>query len=108
MMAVYVLSEVEILDHELMETYRKRAAASIEKYGGRYLVRGGASELMEGGPSPKALVLVEFPSMTIAKEWYHSPEYAEALKVRERALERRLIFVEGAHLATSTAGFRQQ
>ena len=56
-MAVYVLSEVEILDHELMEAYRKRAAASIEKYGGRYLVRGGASELMEGGPSPKALVL---------------------------------------------------
>jgi uncharacterized protein (DUF1330 family) len=90
-----VISEVDILDHEAIDTYRRLAAASIGRYGGRYLVRGGSSELVEGQPSPKNLIIVEFPTMEIAKEWYRSPEYAEALKVRERALDRRLVFVQG-------------
>ena len=94
-MAAYVISEVEILDHEAANAYRRLAADSIGRYGGRYLVRGGASELIEGQPSPKNLIIVEFPTMEIAKEWYGSPEYAEALRVREKALDRRLVFVQG-------------
>jgi uncharacterized protein (DUF1330 family) len=61
-------------------------------YGGRYLVRAGAADLVEGGPPPKTIVIVEFPTMERLREWYASPEYAEALKVRESALQRRLIF----------------
>ena len=94
-MAAYVISEVEPRDRAAMETYRALAAQSIAQYGGRYIVRGGAAELVEGGPSLKTLVIVEFPSMTRAREWYASAEYAEALKVRQTALERRLVFVEG-------------
>ncbi len=94
-MTAYVISEVEYLDRGRVETYRKLAADSVAAYGGRYLVRGGASELVEGGPPPKLLVIVEFPSMARAKEWYASPAYAEALAVRKDALDRRLIFVEG-------------
>jgi uncharacterized protein (DUF1330 family) len=86
---------VEILDHHLIDSYRSLAANSISKYGGRYLVRGGASELVEGLSSPKGIIIVEFPSMEIARAWYRSAEYSEALRVRERALERRLIFVQG-------------
>jgi uncharacterized protein (DUF1330 family) len=71
------------------------AAASIAKYGGRYLVRGGASELVEGGPASNMLIIVEFPTMEAAKDWYKSPEYAQALKVRATALDRRLVFVRG-------------
>jgi uncharacterized protein (DUF1330 family) len=93
--AAYVISEVEFLDSEAVDTYRRLAADSIRRYGGRYLVRGGPSELVEGQPPPKNLIVVEFPTMEIAKEWYRSPEYAEALKVREKALNRRLIFVQG-------------
>jgi uncharacterized protein (DUF1330 family) len=93
--AAYVISEVEFLDREAVGVYRQLAAASIEKYGGRYLVRGGASELAEGQPAPKNLIIVEFPTMEVAKNWYGSSEYAEALKVREKALDRRLIFVQG-------------
>jgi uncharacterized protein (DUF1330 family) len=93
--AAYVISEVEFLDHEAAGAYRRLAADTIEKYGGRYLVRGGPSEHVEGHPSPKAIVIVEFPTMEIAKEWYNSSEYGEALKVRERALDRRLVFVQG-------------
>jgi uncharacterized protein (DUF1330 family) len=94
-MPAYVISEVEARDPAAMAQYRVLAQASIAQYGGRYVVRGGASELVEGTPPPKTIVIVEFPSMARAKEWYASREYAEALQVRRTALERRLIFVEG-------------
>jgi uncharacterized protein (DUF1330 family) len=94
-MPAYVISEVEVRDHEAIERYRTLAAQSIAQYDGRYLVRGGAAELVEGGPALKTLVIVEFPSMARAREWYASSEYAEALKLRRTALERRLAFVEG-------------
>ena len=94
-MSAYVISELDVLDPVAIETYRALAAKSIAQYGGRYLVRGGAAELAEGGPPPKSLIVVEFPSMARLREWYASTEYAEALKVRQTALDRRLIFVEG-------------
>jgi uncharacterized protein (DUF1330 family) len=94
-MPAYVISEVEVRDENAIETYRTLAAQSIAHYGGRYLVRGGAAELAEGGPPPKTLIIVEFPSMARAREWYASSQYAEALRVRRTALDRRLIFVEG-------------
>ena len=92
-MAAYVISEVEMRDAAGFEAYRTIAAETIAQYGGRYLVRGGAPEVVEGGPPPNAIV--EFPSMARLREWYASVEYAEALKVRGTALERRLMFVEG-------------
>src|SRR5947207_11603634 len=95
-MAAYVISEVEILDHARADTYRSLASASIQRYGGRYIVRGGAIELIEGDRNPKRrLVIVEFPSMQRAHEWYRSPDYSEALKVCAGALTRTLTFVEG-------------
>jgi uncharacterized protein (DUF1330 family) len=94
-MSAYVISELEARDPVAIETYRTIAAKSIARYGGRYLVRGGAAEVAEGGPPVKNIVVVEFPSMARLREWYASPEYVEALKVRRTALERRLIFVEG-------------
>lgn len=94
-MPAYVISEVEARDRSAMEAYRALAAQTIAQYGGRYLARGGAVEVVEGGPPPKTLIIVEFPSMARAREWYASPEYAEALKLRQTALERRLMFVEG-------------
>lgn len=95
-MPAYVISEVEVRDRSAMEAYRALAAQTIARYGGRYLARGGAAEVVEGGPPPKTIIIVEFPSMARAREWYASAEYAEALKLRQTALERRLMFVEGA------------
>lgn len=94
-MAVYLISDVTARDADAFQIYRSRAAASIEKYGGRYLVRGGGIERLEGDWSPSAIVIVEFPDAERAKRWYASPEYAEALAVRDRALRRNLILVEG-------------
>ena len=94
-MSAYVISEVDVRDGAGFETYRNIAAKAIAQYGGRYLVRGGAASIAEGGPPPKTIIVVEFPSMEKLRQWYASPEYAEALKVRQTALDRRLIFVEG-------------
>jgi uncharacterized protein (DUF1330 family) len=94
-MSAYVISEVDVRDPEGFKVYRTIAAKVIAHYGGRYLVRGGGANLIEGGPPPKTIIVVEFPTMERLREWYASPEYAEALKMRQTALDRRLIFVEG-------------
>ena len=94
-MSAYVISEVEVRDPAGFEAYRTIAAKAIAQYGGRYLVRGGAANVAEGGPPPNTIIVVEFPTMERLREWYASPEYAQALKVRQTALDRRLIFVEG-------------
>lgn len=96
-MPAYVISEVKILDQGLIEQYRPLAAASIERYGGKYIVRGGPVTCVEGERDPeRQFVVVEFPNMARAQEWYASREYAGALKVRRAgALERTLVFVEG-------------
>src|SRR3954469_4124158 len=94
-MAAYVIADTEIVDAALAARYRDLAQKSIAQYGGRYIVRGGAVEPVEGGWHPKLLVIVEFPSMGRAREWYRSAEYAAALELRQTALRRRLIFVEG-------------
>jgi len=94
-MTAYVISEVEPRDAVLFERYRALAPAIIARYGGRYIVRGGEADVVEGGPPAKTIVIVEFHTMARAREWYRSPEYAEALKLRAGALDRRLMFVEG-------------
>jgi uncharacterized protein (DUF1330 family) len=94
-MPAYAISEVEMRDTAGFEAYRTIAAETIAQFGGRYVVRGGAASVIEGGPPPRTMIVVEFPTMQRLREWYASPEYAEALKVRQTALDRRLIFVEG-------------
>ena len=94
-MPAYVIAEVKVTDPKLYEEYRKMVPATFEKYGGRFLARGGNVETKEGGWSPPRLVIVEFPSMERARAWYHSEEYAPALALRKRASEGKLILVEG-------------
>jgi uncharacterized protein (DUF1330 family) len=94
-MPAYVISEVDdVRDPAAFEAYRAIAAKTIAQYGGRYLVRGGSANLIEGSPPPKTIIVVEFPAMERSREWYASPEYAEALKERQTAFDRRLVFVE--------------
>lgn len=95
-MPAYVISEVRVLDEHRADAYRQAAAASIARYGGRYLARGERPEAVEGSwPDERRMIIVEFPSMAQARKWYDSPEYAEALTIRRDALDRRLLFVDG-------------
>ena len=94
-MTAYVLVEVDVTDAEQYDKYRPLAGASVEQYGGRYLVRGGACEVLEGDRVPNRLVVLEFPDADAARRWYHSPEYQEAKSVREGAAVGSFICVEG-------------
>jgi|SRR5271166_760147 len=95
-MAAYAISEVEILDEAQARRYGELAEASIAQYGGRYLARGARPQVPEGEwPLHERVVIVEFPTLERLREWYASPEYAEARQIRETALARRLLFVEG-------------
>jgi uncharacterized protein (DUF1330 family) len=94
-MAAYVIAEIEITDPAAYEDYRKQVPGVIAKYGGRYLVRGGKVEPMEGGWSPKRIAVVEFPSLEQALKFYRSPEYAPLINIRQQASRGKLIIVEG-------------
>ena len=94
-MAAYMIAEIDITDPTAYEEYRKQVPAVIAKYGGKYLVRGGRVESLEGGWSPKRLAVLEFPSMEQAEKWYRSPEYAPLIKLRQKASRSKLTLVEG-------------
>lgn len=94
-MPAYLISDVAAKDPEAFQAYRARAAASIARHGGRYLVRGGPVEPLEGDWAPRVIIIVEFPDLERARAWYRSPDYAAALAVRDEALSRNLILVNG-------------
>jgi uncharacterized protein (DUF1330 family) len=86
---------IEVLDKEKYDAYRPMAAKAIEKYGGKYMVRGGAFEVLEGSWTPTRLVVFEFSSVEQAKTWYNSPEYREARSIRQGAARVHMVVVEG-------------
>jgi uncharacterized protein (DUF1330 family) len=97
-MPAYVLVDVEVTDAARYDEYRTLAAVSVEQYGGRYVVRGGASEVLEGDRTPHRLVVLEFPDAEAARRWYHSPEYGEAKARRDGAATGSFILVDGVEL----------
>jgi len=94
-MSAYVIAEIEITDPAAYEQYGKQVPAVVAKYGGRYAVRGGKVEPLEGGWSPKRLAVLEFPTLEQALKWYRSPEYTPLIKLRQKASRGRMILVEG-------------
>jgi len=94
-MPAYVLVQVNVTDPSKYDAYKTQAAAAVEKHGGRYIARGGATEDLEGTLPYKRVVLLEFPSMDRAREWYHSPEYQAAKALREGAGEGTFTAIEG-------------
>ena len=94
-MTAYVIVEVEVTDTDAYEVYKPLAAAAVEAHRGRYIARGGATELLEGAPEPARIVVLEFPDADSARRWYHSPEYQAAKATREGAGTGRFFVVEG-------------
>jgi uncharacterized protein (DUF1330 family) len=94
-MAAYVIVDLVVTDPITMDEYRKQVPATLAKYGGRFLVRGGAHHTVEGDWKPNRVVVLEFPSLEQAKRWYDSEEYREPKAMRLRAGRANLIMVEG-------------
>ena len=94
-MAAYLIAQVNVTDPETFAQYSSRVPGVIEQYGGRYLVRGGATEAVEGSWMPARLVVVEFPSMEQLKRFYHSDEYAPLIELRNQSARTDMTFAEG-------------
>ena len=94
-MAAYVIVDIDVTDPVGYEEYKQLAAPTVTAYGGRYLVRGGAVEVLEGDWVPKRFVILEFESVARAKEWWASPEYSTAKEVRCRTASTNMIVAEG-------------
>jgi uncharacterized protein (DUF1330 family) len=94
-MPAYLYASEEITDPAAHAEYRKQVPAILAAYGGRFLVRGGAVELLEGDAAPERVVIVEFPSMAQLKAFYDSPEYQTILSIRQRSAKSYLVAIEG-------------
>ena len=96
-MAAYVIVDIQIHDSETYEEYKRLASGSVSHYGGRYLARGGAVDVLEGDWIPHRLVILEFPDVHRAKEWLHSPEYAPMKALRHKSANSNMVVIEGVH-----------
>lgn len=94
-MSAYVVVEIIVKDQAVFEEYKQLSPHTLELYGGKYLARGGQTEVLEGEWSPQRLVILEFDSVEQAKKWYHSPEYTHAKSFRIRSADSKFVLTEG-------------
>ena len=94
-MAAYMIARINVTDMDRYNEYIKVTPGIIAKYGGRFIVRGGETVTLEGPEEKWRMVVVEFPDLEKAKEFYYSPEYTDAKKIREGAALAQFIAIEG-------------
>jgi len=94
-MAAYIIARVSVTDPDQYAKYKLLTPEAIESSGGRFIVRGGASEVLEGIGDDRRVVVLEFPDTATAKAFYDSPAYTHAREVREGAADMEMILVDG-------------
>ena len=94
-MSAYVVVNIRITDPQVYEEYKRLASPTVTLYGGRYLVRGGRVEVLEGDWRPARYVILEFPNLERARDWWDSPEYRPLRAIRQCTAESSMIVVEG-------------
>jgi len=94
-MPAYIVVDIEVQRPAEYERYKELAPPSIARYGGRYLARGGTTEVLEGTWQPTRLVILEFPSAKEARAWWASREYAEAKALRQASARTQMVLLEG-------------
>ena len=94
-MSAYVIVEVSIQNHSEYEEYKKLTPAAIAAFNGRFVVRGGQTTTLEGDWNPQRIVILEFPTIQRANEWWNSELYNKAKEIRQRAAKTKMIIVEG-------------
>ena len=94
-MPAYVLAEIEVTNPEGYKEYTTHVPATIAKYGGRFVVRGGKATALEGEWPERRRVLIEFPSADAARKWFDSPEYEKPKAMRQANSQGRLLLLEG-------------
>jgi uncharacterized protein (DUF1330 family) len=92
----YVIADIDVTDPERYRDYTARTPDSIARHGGRWVVRGGASHVLEGNWDPGRIVVIEFPSVEAARGWFESDDYQELAAIRREASTARILVAEGA------------
>ena len=100
-MPTYIVGDIQITDPAAYQAHVPRALATIARFGGRVIAGGGSRvDLLEGGPCPEWIFIIEFPTADAARGWYQSDDYQEALKVRWSASHGRVFLIEGTEIST--------
>lgn len=94
-MPAYIIATIDVTDPVGFEAYRQLVAPNLHAAGGRYIVRGGKTEVLEGDWQPKRVVILEFESMDAARRWYDSPGYGPIRAIRQRTTRSDVILIEG-------------
>ena len=94
-MAAYALIDVEITDHVVFAEFRERASAVVKAHGGRFLVQGGATEVLQGDWTPHRVVILEFDSVERVKSWWNSPDFNELKAMLNRSSKATITIAEG-------------
>lgn len=95
-MPAYIVALVEVTDPKIYDGYRARTPDLVAKYGGRFVIRGGAPQVLEGDwPAPR-VVVIEFPDEAAARRFYDSPDYQEIVPIRQKGSRGTLALLPGA------------
>jgi uncharacterized protein (DUF1330 family) len=94
-MAAYVIVDIVVKDQKMYDEYKLLSPAIVAAYGGKYLARGGKTEVLEGDWTPNRLVILEFPSFEQANSWFNSPEYAHPKEMRQLSTRTNMVVLEG-------------
>ncbi|MEJ7670966.1 MAG: DUF1330 domain-containing protein [Casimicrobiaceae bacterium] len=94
-MKAYLVAGVKVTDQEVYESYKKGVPATVAAFGGRFIVRGGKMETLEGTWTPQRLIILEFPDMAKLRMWYDSSEYHPLLELRQRSALSNVVAIEG-------------
>jgi uncharacterized protein (DUF1330 family) len=108
-MPSFVVGDIKVTDPVLYREHVPRALATIARFGGRVIAGGGKVDLLEGGPMPERIFIVEFPTADAARKWYRSDEYQAASRVRQSAAQGRIFMIEGSEIspAVPIAGLQE-
>lgn len=94
-MPAYVVAMIQVNDPELYKTYTAQTPATIQKYGGKFIARGGEVEMLSGDPVKERVVILEFPDLASIHRWHDSPEYQEIVGIRYKASDGKVFIVDG-------------
>jgi uncharacterized protein (DUF1330 family) len=94
-LAAYVIADINVLNRTSYDAYRQNTAVTLAAYGGKFLVRGGNADVIEGDWQPNRLVMIEFEDASKAREWLNSPAYNVLKPIRQSAARTNMILVEG-------------
>jgi len=94
-MPAYIIADVSVYNQQEIEEYRRLVPSTISAMGGKFIIRGGQTTTLEGDWNPERIVVIEFPSVEKAKEWWRSELYSKAKAIRQRAANTKMIIIEG-------------